>query len=72
MGSCRRRFARLRDADLDLVLIADTCLCEYTDHGHCGPLLTDGRVDNDATIELYARTAVSQAEAGATSSRRPG
>ena len=56
---------RLRDADLDLVLIADTCLCEYTDHGHCGPLLTDGRVDNDATIELYARTAASQAEAGA-------
>jgi porphobilinogen synthase len=49
----------------DLVVIADTCLDEYTDHGHCGVLLADGTVDNDATIELYARTAVSQAAAGA-------
>ncbi len=64
-GIVQQTLGRLRDADLDLVLIADTCLCEYTDHGHCGPLLADGRVDNDATIELYARTAVSQAEAGA-------
>jgi porphobilinogen synthase len=64
-GIVQETLRRLRDADLDLVLIADTCLCEYTDHGHCGPLLADGRVDNDATIELYARTAVSQAEAGA-------
>ena len=64
-GIVQEALRRLRDADLDLVLIADTCLCEYTDHGHCGPLLADGRVDNDATIELYARTAASQAEAGA-------
>jgi porphobilinogen synthase len=64
-GIVQETLRRLRDADLDLVLIADTCLCEYTDHGHCGPLLPDGRVDNDATIELYARTAVSQSEAGA-------
>jgi porphobilinogen synthase len=64
-GIVQDTLRRLRDADLDLVLIADTCLCEYTDHGHCGPLLADGRVDNDATIELYARTAASQAEAGA-------
>ena len=64
-GIVQESLRRLRDADLDLVLIADTCLCEYTDHGHCGPLLADGRVDNDATIELYARTAASQAEAGA-------
>ncbi len=49
----------------DLVVIADNCLDEYTDHGHCGVLLPDGSVDNDATIELYARTAVSQAAAGA-------
>src|SRR5579884_638220 len=48
-----------------LVVIADNCLDEYTDHGHCGVLLPDGSVDNDATIELYARTAVSQAAAGA-------
>ena len=64
-GIIQETLRRFRDADLDLVLIADTCLCEYTDHGHCGPLLTDGSVDNDATIELYARTAASQAEAGA-------
>jgi porphobilinogen synthase len=64
-GIVQDTLRRLRDADPDLVLIADTCLCEYTDHGHCGPLLADGRVDNDATIELLARTAASQAEAGA-------
>ena len=56
---------RLRAADLPLVLIADTCLCEYTDHGHCGPLEPDGAVDNDAAARLLARTAISQAEAGA-------
>ncbi len=64
-GIVQETLRRMRDADLDLVLIADTCLCEYTDHGHCGPLLGDGRVDNDATIELLARTAASQATAGA-------
>jgi porphobilinogen synthase len=48
-----------------LVLMADCCLDEYTDHGHCGVLTADGDVDNDATIELYARAAVAQAEAGA-------
>jgi porphobilinogen synthase len=47
------------------VVIADCCLCEYTDHGHCGFLLESGDVDNDATLELYGRTAVSQAAAGA-------
>jgi porphobilinogen synthase len=47
------------------VIIADCCLCEYTDHGHCGFLLENGDVDNDATLELYARTAVAQAAAGA-------
>ena len=64
-GIVQETLRRFRDADLDLVLIADTCLCEYTDHGHCGPLMADGRVDNDATIELLACTAASQAEAGA-------
>jgi porphobilinogen synthase len=48
-----------------VVLMADLCLDEYTDHGHCGVLLPDGSVDNDATIELYARTGLAQAEAGA-------
>ena len=55
----------LRDEVGDrLVLIADLCLDEYTDHGHCGVVRGDGTVDNDATIELYARAAVAQAEAG--------
>src|SRR6266566_2657480 len=56
----------LRDEVGDsLVLTADLCLDEYTDHGHCGVIGPDGTVDNDATIELYARTALAQAEAGA-------
>jgi porphobilinogen synthase len=49
----------------DLVIMADLCLDEYTSHGHCGVLRSDGTVDNDATLELYGRTAVAQAEAGA-------
>ncbi len=49
----------------DMLVIADLCLCEYTDHGHCGVLDKDGCVMNDETIELYGRTAVSQADAGA-------
>ena len=48
-----------------LVVMADLCLDEYTDHGHCGLLTAGGEVDNDATLELYARVAVAQAEAGA-------
>jgi len=53
------------DVGDDLVLIADLCVDEYTDHGHCGVLDDDGQVDNDATLDLYARAAVAQAEAGA-------
>ena len=48
----------------DLMAVTDVCLCEYTDHGHCG-VVTDGKVDNDRTLELLAKTALSQAEAGA-------
>src|SRR4051794_38050808 len=48
-----------------MVLMADLCLDEYTDHGHCGVLTADGDVDNDATIDLYARVAIAQADAGA-------
>ena len=56
----------LRDEVGDrLVLMADTCLDEYTSHGHCGVVRPDGHVDNDATVELYAKAAVAQAEAGA-------
>jgi porphobilinogen synthase len=47
------------------VILADLCLCEYTDHGHCGELTADGEVANDATLERYAAIAVAQAEAGA-------
>ncbi|WAL65248.1 porphobilinogen synthase [Amycolatopsis cynarae] len=49
----------------DTVLMADTCLDEFTDHGHCGVLDSSGAVDNDATLEVYAEMAVAQAEAGA-------
>jgi porphobilinogen synthase len=49
----------------ELVLMADLCLDEYTTHGHCGVVRSDGTVDNDATLQLYAQTAVAQAEAGA-------
>jgi porphobilinogen synthase len=49
----------------DTVLMADTCLDEFTDHGHCGVLDADGGVDNDATLRVYAEMAVAQAESGA-------
>jgi porphobilinogen synthase len=55
----------IKQAHPELLVITDLCLCEYTDHGHCGVLRSDGIVDNDATLELLARTAVSQALAGA-------
>ena len=55
----------IKAAHPDLLVITDLCLCEYTSHGHCGVLRADGVVDNDATLELLARTAVSQAAAGA-------
>ncbi|EFG81816.1 porphobilinogen synthase [Corynebacterium ammoniagenes] len=49
----------------DILLMADTCLDEFTDHGHCGVLDEQGRVDNDATLELYVAMAIAQARAGA-------
>jgi porphobilinogen synthase len=54
----------LKDAHPDLVVITDVCLCEYTLHGHCG-VVRDGEVDNDLTLELLAKTAISLANAGA-------
>ena len=54
----------LKEAHPDLIVITDVCLCEYTDHGQCG-FVRDGQVDNDVTVELLARTAISHAEAGA-------
>jgi porphobilinogen synthase len=55
----------IKDALPELLVITDLCLCEYTSHGHCGVVRADGAVDNDATLELLARTATSQARAGA-------
>ena len=54
----------IKAAHPDLLVMTDLCLCEYTTHGHCGVLRDDGVVDNDASLELLARTAVAQAEAG--------
>jgi porphobilinogen synthase len=65
-GVVQTALRALRDEVGDeLVLVADNCLDEYTDHGHCGVLTADGRVDNDATITRYADIAVSQADSGA-------
>jgi porphobilinogen synthase len=63
-GIVQQATAALKDADPDLLVIGDVCLCEYTSHGHCGMLLPDGSVDNDATLPLLAETAVSLAAAG--------
>jgi porphobilinogen synthase len=54
----------LKEAHPELTVITDVCLCEYTSHGHCG-FVRDGEVDNDITVELLAKTAISHAEAGA-------
>jgi porphobilinogen synthase len=63
-GVVQRAVAEIRRAAPDLVIITDVCLCEYTDHGHCG-VLDGGTVANDATVELLAREALSHARAGA-------
>ncbi|HLN41394.1 MAG TPA: porphobilinogen synthase [Acidimicrobiales bacterium] len=65
-GVVQVALAELRSALGDtMVLVADLCLDEYTDHGHCGVLRADGSVDNDATLELYQQVALAQAAAGA-------
>jgi porphobilinogen synthase len=63
-GVVQQAVRAIRNSAPDLVIMADTCLCEYTSHGHCG-VVRDGEVLNDPSLELLARTAVSQAEAGA-------
>jgi porphobilinogen synthase len=63
-GIVQRGLRALRDPFPELLLLTDVCLCEYTSHGHCG-VIRDGEVDNDESLELIARTAVSHAEAGA-------
>jgi porphobilinogen synthase len=63
-GIVQRALRAARERAPGLVLLTDVCLCEYTSHGHCG-VIRDGEVDNDETLELLARTAVSHVEAGA-------
>ena len=63
-GVVQQALRILRPRFPELLLLTDVCLCEYTSHGHCG-VLQDGEVDNDASLELIARTAVSHVEAGA-------
>lgn len=63
-GIAQRAVQAIRESSEDLVIITDLCLCGYTSHGHCG-LIRDGKVENDETLELLGRIAVSHAEAGA-------
>jgi porphobilinogen synthase len=63
-GVVQMAIRALKDAHPDLTVITDVCLCEYTSHGHCG-VVREGEVDNDITVELLAKTAISHAEAGA-------
>ena len=64
-GVVQQAIAALKDASPELVVMTDVCLCEYTEHGHCGLLDEQGYVLNDETLELLGRIAVSHAEAGA-------
>jgi porphobilinogen synthase len=63
-GIVQRAVEAIRSAKLNLVVITDVCLCEYTDHGHCG-IIENGEVANDATLEILANQALSHARAGA-------
>jgi len=63
-GVVQRAIKEIKKAVPELLVATDVCLCEYTDHGHCG-VIKDGRVDNDATCQLLAKTALSHAQAGA-------
>jgi porphobilinogen synthase len=63
-GIVQKATRLVKEKALELVVIADTCLCQYTDHGHCG-VVEEGKVLNDPSLELLVKTAISQAEAGA-------
>lgn len=63
-GIIQRGIKELKNKSSDITVVTDVCLCEYTDHGHCGCLINN-QVDNDTTIEILARTALSHAKAGA-------
>lgn len=64
-GIVQEAIRRIKDRWPELIVVADTCLCEYTSHGHCGLVSPSGEVQNDPTLELLARTALAQAKAGA-------
>jgi len=64
-GTVQLAAAAIKAAHPRMIVITDVCLCEYTSHGHCGLVRDDGRIDNDASLELLARAAVSHARAGA-------
>ena len=63
-GAAQQAIRAIKAEVPDMVVVTDVCLCAYTDHGHCG-VISDGRIDNDASIEIIARTALSHVEAGA-------
>jgi len=63
-GAVQEAIRRIKDMAPELVVITDVCLCEYTDHGHCGLVSETGQVDNDETLEILAKVALSHAKAG--------
>lgn len=63
-GIIQQAIRKIRSVNKDILIISDLCFCEYTDHGHCG-VVSDERIDNDKTLELLARQAISHAKAGA-------
>ncbi|WP_321413407.1 porphobilinogen synthase [uncultured Desulfobacter sp.] len=64
-GIVQKAVTAVKEQVPDLTVITDVCLCEYTDHGHCGMVMEDGTVDNDSTLDLLAKTALSHVQAGA-------
>ncbi|HUU41694.1 MAG TPA: porphobilinogen synthase [Desulfatiglandales bacterium] len=63
-GIVQQAVAAIKDRVPELVILTDVCLCQYTDHGHCG-IIKDGQIDNDATLKILSRVALSHADAGA-------
>jgi len=63
-GIVQKAVAAVKERVPELVVLTDVCLCQYTDHGHCG-IIEDGRIDNDTTLDILSRVAISHAEAGA-------
>ncbi len=64
-GIVQRAIAAVKEKVPDISVLTDVCLCEYTDHGHCGMVVDNGIIDNDATLDLLAKTALSHVQAGA-------